>query len=310
MRLSPALLTRRSVLQRGAIGSAGLWFLADARIGRARAAVPSATDVTFAEGIACGQVDTNAATLWTRIAGLTVPSRLQVEVSGDPGFGSTLISAETIADPAAGGAARLRIGGSVLEPGMPYWYRFIAGDGTSSPVGRIKTALPADSMEPVKIAWFSCQDFIVGNYAAHRDLAAHDDIDMAICVGDYIYEKAFFDGQVRSVPVTPDGQVRTLDEYRAQYECYHSDPNLRAVRAKMPLVAIWDDHEVEDNYAGLLPGGQSEQGRPIPFAQRRAAAYQAWFESMPVIRDPAVPDRIYGSRRVGQVELFSIDDRQ
>jgi alkaline phosphatase D len=198
----------------------------------------------------------------------------------------------------------------VLQPGSSYWYRFIAGDGTSSPVGRIKTSLPPDSSEPIKIAWFSCQDFIVGNYATHRDLAARDDIDLAICVGDYIYEKAFFNGQVRSVPTTPDGQVRTLPEYRAQYECYHSDPNLRALRAAMPLVAIWDDHEVEDNYAGELPGGASEQGRKIPFPQRRAAAYQAWFESMPIIRDPAVPDRIYGSRRVGQVELFSIDDRQ
>ncbi|MGL4744694.1 MAG: alkaline phosphatase D family protein [Dermatophilaceae bacterium] len=159
------------------------------------------------------------------------------------------------------------------------------------------------------MAFFSCQEFGAGYDAAHRDLAAQDP-DLVVCLGDYQYETAFADGAVRQTPATPDGQVRTLEEYRANYAAYHSDPDLRAVRAIAPLVPIWDDHEVEDNYAGPWPGGRSGDGRDIPFGERRAAGYRAWFEAMPVIRNPQEPDRTYGRRAFGQVDLFTLDTRQ
>ena len=307
----PHLALDRRTFVKSAIGAAGLWVLSDPLLDRALAAVPGASDVAFAQGVASGQVDTTAATLWTQLDGLTAPSRLTVEIATDPGFGHVIAQAEALADPAAGGTARVRVGGGALRPGERYWYRFETAAGESSPVGTLKTALPPDSNEPVRIAFFACQDFLSGNYAAHRDLAQQD-VDLVVCLGDYIYEQAYFEGSVRKVPETPDGSVRTYDEYKTQYATYHSDEYLRAVRASAPLISIWDDHEVEDNYAGMLPGGQSKRSgaRPIPFAERRANGYRAFFEAMPVIRDTVTPDKTFGATRYGQVDLVALDTRQ
>ena len=302
---------RRTFVRHAVAGAAGLWVLSDPLLSRALAAVPGATGVVFDQGVASGQVDQRAATVWTRLAGIERPTRLTVEVATDPGFGNVVARAEALADPAEGGTARVRIGGGAISPGERYWYRFETADGESSPVGRLRTAPPPDSSEPIRIAFFACQDFLVGNYAAHRDLAEQD-VDLVVCLGDYIYEKAFFQGAVRSVPTTPDGSVRTFDEYRAQYATYHSDEHLRAVRAAAPMVAIWDDHEVEDNYAGELPGGASRGAgaRQIPFLERRANGYRAFFEAMPVVRDPVDRDRTSGATRFGQVDLLALDTRR
>lgn len=303
-------LDRRTFVK-SAIGAAGLWVLSDPLLSRAIAAVPGASDVAFSSGVACGQVDQTAATLWTQLDGLTSASRLTVEVATDAAFSNVVARSEALADPAAAGTARVRIGGGALKPGERYWYRFETADGGSSPVGTLKTALPPDSKEPVRLAFFACQDFLSGNYAAHRDLASQD-VDLVVCLGDYIYEDAFFENAVRKVPETPDGTVRTYEEYAQQYRTYHSDEFLRAVRASAPLISIWDDHEVEDNYAATLPGGNSKKagGRPIPFLERRANGYRAFFESMPVIRDAVTPDKIYGATRYGQVDLLALDTRQ
>ncbi|MBO9534630.1 MAG: alkaline phosphatase D family protein [Solirubrobacteraceae bacterium] len=304
----PYSVDRRGFVRSALTGAAGLWVLSDPLLGRALAAIPGASDVAFAQGVASGQVDTAAATLWTAVDGLTAPSRLKVEVATDAGFANLVARTEALADPAAAGTARVRIT-SGLQPGQRYWYRFETATGESSPVGTLKTPPPPGSSEPVKIAFFACQDFLVGNYAAHRDLAQQD-VDLVVCLGDYIYEQAYFDGAVRAVPETPDGATRTLAEYRTQYATYHSDPHLQAVRAAAPLMAIWDDHEVEDNYAATLPGGASKKGRAIPFLERRANGYNAWWEAMPFVRDPADPNRTYGARRIGQVDLISLDTRQ
>ncbi len=311
MPFQPHLALDRRTFVKSAIGAAGLWVLSDPLLDRALAAVPGASDVAFAQGVACGQVDQTAATLWTQLDGLSAPSRLTVEIATDPGFASVVARTEALADPAAAGTARVRIGGGALRPGERYWYRFETATDESSPVGTLKTSLPPDSTEPVRIAFFACQDFLSGNYAAHRDLAQQD-VDLVVCLGDYIYEDAFFEGSVRKVPETPDGTVRTYEEYANQYATYHSDEHLRAVRASAPLISIWDDHEVEDNYAATLPGGNSKKrgSRPIPFLDRRANGYRAFFEAMPVIRDAVTPDKIFGATRYGQVDLLALDTRQ
>ncbi|MGL5818618.1 MAG: alkaline phosphatase D family protein [Phycicoccus sp.] len=307
--LTSAPLSRRSLLMVSTVGVGGLWVVQAADLSRAHAAVPGARDVAFDQGVASGQVTDRAVTLWTRCTGLAGSARLAVEVATDPGFGSIVARTEALADAGAAGTARVRVGGGRLRAGERYWYRFETADGAGSPVGRFRLAPPAGSAEPVRVAFFSCQEFGAGYYAAHRDLAAHDP-DLVVCLGDYQYETALADGAVRTTPGTPDGQVRTLEEYRANYAAYHSDPDLRAVRAAAPLVPIWDDHEVEDNYAGPVRGGRSGEGRDIPFGERRATGYRAWFEAMPVIRDEREPDRSYGRLAFGQVDLFALDTRQ
>ena len=148
----------------------------------------------------------------------------------------------------------------------------------------------------MRIAFFSCQEFIAGFYAAHRDLAAQD-VDLVVCLGDYIYEQAFASTGSTNAPVR-DGRLgrrrRGADPGRVppQVLALPLDPNLREVRRQFALVGDWDDHEVEDNYAGDLPGGAAKSRR-VPFAERRANGYRAWFEHMP--RGLRSQPKIYGS---------------
>ena len=163
----------------------------------------------------------------------------------------------------------------------------------------------------MRIAFFSCQEFIAGFYHAHADLARQD-VDLVVCLGDYIYEQSYADQASASQPVrtdqtAPDGETQTLAEYRAKYGLYHTDPNLIEVRRRFPLVAIWDDHEVEDNYAGTLPGGAATHRR-VPFLERRANGYRAWLEQMP--RTRMNPARTYRTLSLGSTELFLLDTRQ
>src|SRR5690606_34285000 len=103
--------------------------------------------------------------------------------------------------------------------------------------------------------------------------------------------------------------------YRAQYRTYHSDQYLQDVRAMAPMEVIWDDHEVEDNWAKDLPGGNgaglagSGEGRDIPFLERKANGFKAFFENTPMIRNRRDADRIYGAQRYGQLELIKLDTR-
>jgi alkaline phosphatase D len=165
----------------------------------------------------------------------------------------------------------------------------------------------------VRIAFFSCQDWQAGYYGAHRAIADTDDLDLVVCLGDYIYEQAYADTASRNQPVRADdsvpidGEAQTLADYRAKYALYHTDPDLLAVRLAHPMLAIWDDHEVEDNYAADQPGGAATNRR-VPFLERRASGYQAWAENMP--RATLDTAKTYGSLPLGPAELFLLDTRQ
>jgi alkaline phosphatase D len=272
-----------------------------------------ATEGAFAQGVASGEPATNAITLWTRLEGLTSSGNVGIEVARDPGFARVVSRGTAVADAAADFTVHQRVSGAFLKPGEEYFYRFSTA-AASSPVGRFRTARPAGSSETVRIAFFSCQEFIAGFYAAHRDLAAQD-VDLVVCLGDYIYEQAFASTGSPNPPVreddsAADGEAQTLAEYRRKYSLYHSDANLREVRRQFALVGEWDDHEVEDNYAGDLPGGAANSRR-VPFAERRSNGYRAWFEHMPRRMTGGVGgDRIYGSLPLGNAELFLLDTRQ
>jgi alkaline phosphatase D len=197
-----------------------------------------------------------------------------------------------------------------LKPGERYWYRFEARDNASR-VGRFETLRPPDSREPVRIAFFSCQDYQAGYYGAHSAIA-REDVDLVICLGDYIYEKNFYEGPRRdTLGANRDGEVMTLPEYRSKYELYRSDPDLQAMHAAHPFLGIWDDHEVEDNYAGNLPGDAADDRRGVPFARRRLAGYRAYYEWMPFRRPVRRDIPNYRALRLGRhAELFLLDERQ
>ena len=194
-----------------------------------------------------------------------------------------------------------------LEPARDYWYRFTAG-GNRSPIGRTRTAPASDAeLARLRLAVVSCQQYEQGYFSAYRHMLA-DNLDLIVHVGDYIYELTWGDNLVRSHGAP---EAYTLEDYRARYALYKSDPDLAAAHAACPWLVTWDDHEVDNDYAGAT---SEEDDDPKLFLARRAAAYRAYYEHMPLPRR-AVPFgadmRLYTQRAFGNLaSLFMLDQRQ
>lgn len=268
---------------------------------------PSTTTALAADpfllGVAAGDPDATSVVLWTRLAGADLPESLEVawEIAADASFRGTVTWGTATALAAQGHSVHVTV-----DVDEPVHYRFHAG-GFTSPVGR---AAPATAGASLKLAAASCQHWETGFYAAHRDLVAWAP-DAVVFLGDFIYEGAgqpVGEGRVRS----HDGPEATdLAGYRARYAQYLSDPDLQAARAACPWFAIWDDHEVENDYAALAPQDPADAAT---FAARRLAAYQAWWEHMPVRADPPIDGPatvVYRASRYGDlVDLVLLDGRQ
>jgi alkaline phosphatase D len=303
-------LRRRELLAAGA--AAGLTLAAPvnyAALARARR-LPLAKAGKFAHGVASGFPSPKAITLWTQVANLGQTSKLTLEVAEDKGFKRVVERAQVKAEMSRDYTVHHRVTG--LQPRSEYFYRFSAGSKESR-VGRFRTTPPKDSKEKVRIGFFSCQRWTAGFYNAQAGLAREKDLDLVLCLGDYIYETGNSRGGPRLDTTGPngDGDVQTLDEYREKYRLYHSDQHLQDMHAAHPFVSIWDDHEVEDNYAGVQDLDNGGDIRRVPFEERRRNAYKAFFEAMPRMRVKKEPNRIYGSARLGSVvDLFLMDQRQ
>ena len=165
---------------------------------------------------------------------------------------------------------------SRLEPDRWYWYRFRAR-GEESPVGRTRT-MPAGSSgtDRLRFALCSCQDYQNGYWAAYRDIAEQE-LDFVVHVGDYIYE---YGANPVAVRQHIGGETQTLADYRNRYALYHLDPMLQEAHARFPFVVTWDDHEVQNNYAG--DDSENPAISPADFLARRAQAYQAYYEHLPL----------------------------
>jgi alkaline phosphatase D len=309
--MPPALDRRRFLQAACALAVAGTvpaWAQGSRRPPLARGAV-------FPHGVSSGQPATTGATLWTRLEGLDRTARLQVEISRDEDFRSVLYRQDVVADADRDFTVHHRAEHPVLRPGEQYFYRFATCD-ESSVVGRFRTARPPDSREPVRVGFFSCQRYPRGYFTPHMALAM-EDVDLVVSLGDYVYE------EVEPVPIPErrdatgadgNGEVQTLPEYRSKYHLYHSDANLQELRRLHPLAAIWDDHEVVNNYAADQPSPSPNEAnvsrRRVPLLERRAAGYAAFFEHLPILRTADFP-RIYGSVPLGgTAEVFLLDTRQ
>lgn len=275
---------------------------------------PVFSSFPFRLGVASGYPEPNGVTLWTRLApdflapgGGMGPEAIAVdfEVAEDENFKLIVEQGQAWAEPMF--AHSVHVEASKLAPGRDYWYRFHAGDATS-PVGRTRTApSPDQAPDRFRFAFASCQNFEHGFYGAYRNMA-RESLDLVIHLGDYIYESSWGRRKVRA-HVGPE--PITLDDYRARYALYKSDLDLQAAHAAFPWAVVWDDHEVENDYAD----DQSENADdPRWFIQRRAAAYQAWYEHMPARRSMAPYGafaRIYTQLKFGNLaEINLLDDRQ
>lgn len=229
----------------------------------------------FALGVASGHPTPDGVVLWTRLVGEDLPAAVPVrwELAADEAFRQVVARGDVTARADEAHTARAEPAG--LAPGRPWWYRFEAL-GDRSATGRTCTAPAPDArVDRLVFAIASCQRWEHGRWAAWRHLAAQD-LDLVLFLGDYVYEYA---DAVRAVRRHGLGEIATLDDYRARYALYRTDPALQAAHAAAPWFPIWDDHEVQNDYAGLQP-----QDLAPGFAARRAAAYRAWWEHMPVPR--------------------------
>ncbi len=279
---------------------------------------PTVRGGRFAEGVISGDPTPNGITLWTRLGGVGGRGSVELEVARDKSF-RRVVARELIGTNGdLGHSVKARVGR--LKPYEQYYYRFSTRTANSA-VGRFRTALPPDSRQPVKFAFFSCQDYTFGYFNAHA-VMADEDIDFVVNLGDYIYaesyQKAGVDGGVRNDPTGriegPGGfqAAVTLDDYRKKYKLYRTDADLRRMHQRLPMISIWDDHEVEDNYAG---GAGANGGLDAKFGftrKRQKAAYRAFFESMPMYGQPRNRgNRIYRTLQFGRnVELILLDERQ
>jgi alkaline phosphatase D len=160
---------------------------------------------------------------------------------------------------------------------------------------------------------FSCQKYHQGYYTAHAGLANEPDLDLVVCLGDYIYEEVNKNTPVPerrdTTGANGDGEIMTLEEYRQKYALYQGDPDLQAMHAAFPFAAIWDDHEVENDYAGATPGDAVD--RRVPFEQRKTNGYRAWRENLPLLAPAGAERVIYGRVPLGaNADVFLLDERQ
>jgi phosphodiesterase/alkaline phosphatase D-like protein len=299
-------LSRRDALRAGACSGAAV-LLGAGPAAAARRRLPFATEGTFAHGVGAGRPGQRDLLLWTRLDGVERSVQVGYEVARDPDFRRVVDRGRATASTARDGCvhARVRRG---LEPGERYWYRFFTREATSA-VGRAGTLRPPDSAGPVRIAFGSCQSFRSGFYSAHAAIA-REDVDLVVHLGDYTYDGGGrgFAGRDDLTGPNGDGDCQTLGEYREKLRLYRSDPDLQALHAAHPVAWIWDDHDVEVDWAGETEG--SSPPRRVTYAERKRQAHLAYFEFLPVRRDPADPFRIYESVPLGaNADLLLLDTR-
>jgi alkaline phosphatase D len=243
---------------------------------------PSYAVDPFTLGVASGDPTPTGVTLWTRLApspldpdgGMRgVRTVVRWEIAHDEAFGSIVHRGQATAAPELGHSIHIDVDG--LEPGRWYFYRFTSGDATSS-VGRTRTAPGPGDQAPLRLAVASCQHFEQGLFTAYRHLAS-EELDLVSHLGDYIYEYAAAEGRVRRHATT---EIATLADYRVRYAECKADELLRAAHARCPWVLTWDDHEVDNNYAGSIGENLMESEEQVQ--SRRAMAYQVWWENQPV----------------------------
>lgn len=310
--------TRRHFLYAGAAAGAAIWLPDGVREADAasRRKVPLLRDGTFGSGVMSGDPAPDAVTLWTRVDGVTqARGRVRLEIARDQDFRRVVVRRDVPVSALRDHTAKIRVGG--LSPDERYWFRFSTRT-TQSDVGRTQTALAPDSMRPLTIGYFACQDFSSGHYGVYRRLLDADP-DLVICGGDYIYDRVYSEsgyGGVREDKAGsgPDSVARTLDQYRAKYRLYRTDPDLRELHRLVPLVPQWDDHEVTDNYVGTLgdtrdePADDGEAADSFDRA-RILAGWRAWHEQMPAQRF-AGSYRTFRNLRFGRTaELIMLDSR-
>jgi alkaline phosphatase D len=265
--------------------------------------------------VASGDPTESGVVLWTRLAprplepgGGVEPENIDVawEIASDEAMRDVVRRGTAVATPAL--AHSVHVEADQLDPGRWYWYRFRAGDA-ESPIGRTRTMPARDSIpDELRFAFASCQHYEAGLFTAYEHMA-REELDLVLHLGDYIYEYEGKDGKVRK---HLGKEIESLDDYRIRHAQYKADALLQKMHARCPWIVTWDDHEFDNNCANCT---SEEAGiDAADFLIRRAAAYQAYYEMMPLRASslPKGPDmQLYRQLSFGRLAEFQmLDTRQ
>ncbi|MER2091129.1 MAG: alkaline phosphatase D family protein [Saccharopolyspora rectivirgula] len=318
----PEPVSRRSVLLGGTlVGAAALSALNPLPVAALPGAGAARRGEVFTLGVASGDPTPDGVVLWTRLAvdplaedGMGgMPNKaipVQWEIAEDERFKRVVQRGETEAVPELGHSVHVELSG--LQPHREYFYRFRAA-GSLSPVGRTRTTPAPTAMVPLTMAFASCAQYEHGYFTAYRHLA-EEHPDLVLHLGDYNYEYKAGDY------VAPSGnprdhagpETRTLANYRQRHAQYKTDPDLQHAHAVAPWVVVWDDHELDNNWADEIPEEPNEPGPD--FLDRRRAAFQAYYENMPLRRaqiPKGIDMRLYRRVHWGALATFHmLDTRQ
>ena len=239
----------------------------------------------FTHGVASGEPGPESVLLWTRYVD-TQNVRLRVEIAEDTGFRRLAGGGEVMAEAERDHTARITLAG--LEPGRWYYYRFIAPDGTLSPVGRTRT-LPVGAVSRFGIGLFSCSNLPFGWFNAYAHACERSDLDLIVHVGDYLYEYPVgsYPDAASALPgrlIQPSHEIVNLADYRLRYAAYRADPDLQRLHQSYPTITQWDDHELTND--AWVDGAENHQPETEgDWSVRKATAIRVYREWMPVSDD-------------------------
>jgi alkaline phosphatase D len=275
---------------------------------QARSRSDSLASSVFPSGVASGDPLADRVILWTRVAVAAETADVGWRIASDRAFARIVASGSIRTAAARDFTVKVDAGG--LEPGNTYYYSFNIGR-QFSPIGRTRT-LPQAGVSRLRFAVVSCSNYPYGFFNVYGRLAARPDLDAVLHLGDYMYEfenGRYGDGtKLHRVP-RPIGETVTLADYRLRYATYRTDPDLQAAHQQHPFITVWDDHELTNNAwrEGALNHQPESEG---DWATRRAAAYRAYLEWMPVREQPGLNPRLYRSFRFGNLaDLVMLDAR-
>lgn len=275
--------------------------------------------VEFLHGVASGDPLADRVILWTRITPKNAGSRYSVtwQLASDVDFKTIIKQGEVSTDGSMDYTVKVDATG--LLPNSRYFYRFSC-QGVTSPIGKTKT-LPVGSLNQVKLAVVSCSNYPAGYFHAYADIAKRSDVDVVLHLGDYIYEygRTTVDAKGNIVPayasglaqqlqreVIPAEELLTVTAYRLRYAQYRTDKDLQTMHATLPMIAVWDDHEISnDTYKD---GAENHQANEGDWNERKIAAMKAYHEWMPTRN--TVANNIYRSFDFGNLlSLHMLDTR-
>ncbi len=304
---------RRRFLALAGGGAAGLAFALHRPDPAGAAVQTKITKDPFRAGVASGDPLPDAVVIWTRLVtdlldfsgGMPAAGRFEVkwQVASDESFGQIVRQGTTIAYSEYNYSVHLDVRG--LKPSRRYWYRFRVGDHHSAPASTLTAPGPNDS-RPLRFGFASCQNYRAGYFNAMRD-ASVADLDAMLFLGDFIYEYGILQinggRPVSGIPPEAEATATELADYRFRYGLYRGEDDLQAVSHNTPFISTWDDHELANDYES----GELD-------LDRRAAAYRAFWENMP-LRRPQQPRgadaRMYRRLRYGRMaQLDVLDTRQ